>query len=407
MYRITSVIGLLVLLGIAWLLSSNRRKIPWRTTVIWGVLLQLAFALLILKTRAGHLCFDYIGRAANQLIKWTLAGSVFVFGDLARSDKLGFIFACQVLPTIIFISSLSAVLYQLRVPQAILKIMARVMTKLMKVSGAESLAVAANVFVGMTEAPLFVRPYISSMTQSELFCLMTGGMATIAGGVMVAYIQMLQPHFPDIAGHILSASVMSAPAALAIAKIMLPETERPKTAGNVQLKAETPGVNIIDAAAGGAAEGLKLALNVGAMLLAFIALIAMGNAFFGLFGTSMEQVLGWAFAPLAFIMGVPWADAVTIGNLLGQKTILNEFVAYFSLSNILQTGEPALHPRSIIIATYALCGFANFGSLAIILGGIGSIAPERRSDLARLGIKCIIGGSLAGFMTATIAGILI
>ena len=407
MYRIISIIGLGVMVGIAWLLSTDKRKIPWRSCVLWGVLFQLAFALLILKTRAGHLCFDYIGKGANKLIDWTMQGSVFVFGDLARSDKLGFIFACQVLPTIIFVSSLSAVLYHLRILQAVLKLMARLMTKLMKVSGAESLAVAANVFVGMTEAPLFVRPYVAAMTNSELFCLMTGGMATIAGGVMVAYIQMLQPHFPDIAGHILSASVMSAPAALAIAKIMVPETGKPKTAGTIKIKVDLPAVNVIDAAARGAAEGLKLALNVGAMLLAFIALIAMGNAFFGLFGTSMEQVLGWAFAPLAFVMGVPWCDAVTIGNLLGQKTILNEFVAYLNLSVILGDAAHMLQERSVIIATYALCGFANFGSLAILLGGIGGIAPDRREDIARLGIKCIIGGSLAGFMTATIAGMLI
>ncbi len=407
MYRITSILGLFVLIAIAWLLSSDRKRIAWRSTVLWGILLQIVFALLILKTKAGHLCFDYIGKGANKLIEWTMAGSAFVFGDLAEGDTLGFVFAFQVLPTIIFISSLSAVLYHLGALQAMLRAMARVMTRLMRVSGAESLAVAANVFVGMTEAPLFIRPFVSTMTRSELFCLMTGGMATIAGGVMVAYIQMLQPHFPNIAGHILSASVMSAPAALAIAKIMMPETGKPKTAGTVKMKISLPDANIIDAAARGAAEGLKLALNVGAMLLAFIALIAMGNSFFGLFGTSMEQVLGWLFSPLALVMGVPWCDAVTIGNLLGQKTILNEFVAYLNLSQILQQGNVVLQPRSVIIATYALCGFANFGSLAIILGGIGGIAPGRRKDLARMGIKCIIAGSLAGFMTATIAGILI
>jgi len=407
MHKLISVLGLFAMLGLAWLLSTNRKRIPWRSTVLWGVVLQVVFAILILKTAPGKLCFEYIGLGANKLIDWTNAGASFLFGELATSSQLGFKVAFQVLPTIIFISSLSSVLYHLGIIQVVLKAMAMMMSRLMKVSGAESLAAAANDFVGMTEAPLFVRPYIATMTGSELFCLMTSGMATIAGAVMVAYISILRSHVPDIAGHILSASVMSAPAALAIAKIMMPETGKPKTSGRVKLEAKPAGVNVIDAAAIGASEGLKLALNVGAMLLAFIALIAMGNAFFGLFGTSMEQVLGWLFAPFALLMGVPWADAVTIGNLLGQKTILNEFVAYLSLSDILATAPGSLHPRSVIIATYALCGFANFGSLAIILGGIGSIAPKRRGDLARLGIRSIIGGTLAGFMTATIAGMLL
>jgi CNT family concentrative nucleoside transporter len=407
MHKLISLLGLLVMLGIAWLLSTNRKRIPWRSTVLWGVILQMIFAILILKTAPGKLCFEYIGQGANKLIDWTNAGASFLFGELATSNQLGFKVAFQVLPTIIFISSLSSVLYHLGIIQVILKAMARVMSRLMKVSGAESLAAAANVFVGMTEAPLFIRPYIATMTTSELFCLMTSGMATIAGAVMVAYISILRSQVPDIAGHILSASVMSAPAALAIAKIMMPEVGKPKTSGRVKLEAKPAGVNVIDAAAIGASEGLKLALNVGAMLLAFIALIAMGNAFFGLFGTSMEQVLGWLFAPFALLMGVPWSDAVTVGNLLGQKTILNEFVAYLSLNDILITAPGSLHPRSVIIATYALCGFANFGSLAIILGGIGSIAPKRRGDLARLGIRAIIGGTLAGFMTASIAGMLL
>lgn len=281
--------------------------------------------------------------------------------------------------------------------------------RLLFVSGAESFAVAANIFMGMTEAPLFIKPYVEDMTESELFCVMTAGMATIAGGVMAAYIAMLRDYFPDIARHIISASIMSAPAAVVIAKVMIPEAEVPKTRGVVKIVPPRVDRNGIDAAAKGATDGVRLAINVGAMLIAFVALVYLVNAIFALppFYTSMEEVLGWICSPVAFIMGVPWEDATTIGALLGKKTILNELLAYQDLQIILQEGKIILEERSKVIASYALCGFANFGSLAIMIAGIGGIAPSRKQDLARLGIKSIIAGSIAAFMTATIAGMLI
>jgi CNT family concentrative nucleoside transporter len=322
-------------------------------------------------------------------------------------EKMGFILAFHVLPVIVFFSSLSAILYHFGVLQWLVRQMARIFTRTLGVSGAEALSVAANVFVGMVEAPILVRPYVEKMTESELFCLMSAGMATIAGSVMAAYIGILQPHFPQVAGHILSASLMSAPAAVVVAKIMIPETETPLTAGKVQLTYEKQDVNFIDAAARGAIDGVHLAIYVAAMLIAFIALVAMVNAVFGLFGTSFETVLGWLFAPIAFLMGIPWKEAVQVGSLLGQKIVLNEFVAYLNLANGLASGDLTLSARSITIATYALCGFANFGSLGIMIAGIGGMAPSRRHDLARLGFLSIISGSLAAFLTATIAGVLV
>ena len=327
---------------------------------------------------------------------------------------MGFFFAFQVLTTIIFFSSLMSVLYYLGVMQKIVLLFAVVMKRFLGTSGAESLSASANIFVGQTEAPLLIKPYVEEMTESELFCIMVGGMATVAGGVMAAYVGMLQPYFPDIAGHLLAASVMSAPAALAMAKVMVPETGSPKTAGTIKLEYKDPSINLIDAASNGAIAGLSLALNVGTMLVAFMSLLALANflfgAAFGLFGfegVTIERTLGYVLSPLAWVMGVPWKDCFAIGQLMGVKTVLNEFVAYAQLGEILKANPQALEYRSIVIATYALCGFSNFLSIGIQIGGIGPLAPSRRGDLAKLGIRALIGGTLASFMTATIAGILV
>ena len=406
MQRLISLLGIPGLLLLAFVFCRDRKKLSYKI-IVAGIGLQFFFALVVLRTRIGHQLFYWVGRGAEKLIGFTGAGSRFVFGDLMNVEKMGFILAFHVLPVIIFFSSLSAILYHFGVLQWLVRQMARIFTRTLGVSGAEALSVAANVFVGMVEAPILVRPYVEKMTESELFCLMSAGMATIAGSVMAAYIGILQPYFPQVAGHILSASLMSAPAAVVIAKIMIPETETPLTAGKVQVTYEKQDVNFIDAAARGAIDGVHLAIYVAAMLIAFIALVAMVNAVFGLFGTSFETVLGWLFAPVAFLMGIPWKEAVQVGSLLGQKTVLNEFVAYLNLANGLASGDLVLSARSITIATYALCGFANFGSLGIMIAGIGGMAPSRRHDLARLGFLSIISGSLAAFLTATIAGVLV
>jgi concentrative nucleoside transporter, CNT family len=331
-------------------------------------------------------------------------------GMVART---GAFFAFNVLPTIIFFSSLMSLLYHLGIMQLLVRGVAWVMQRTMGTSGAETLSAAGNIFVGQTEAPLLVKPFVARMTNSELMAVMTGGFATVAGGVLAAFVGMLVMYFPDIAGHLIAASVMSAPAALVVAKIMVPEDGEPETATGLGVDLERRYVNSIDAAAGGAAEGLHLALNVGAMLLAFIALIAMLNAgigwvggFAGLPDLSLEGILGAILAPLAWMMGVTWADASTVASLMGVKTVVNEFVAYLQLSALLG-GEVSLEPRSVIIATYALSGFANFSSIAIQIGGIGGIAPQRRQDLSRLGLRAMVAGSLAAFMTATIAGMLL
>ncbi|MFC1523067.1 NupC/NupG family nucleoside CNT transporter, partial [Elusimicrobiota bacterium] len=323
-------------------------------------------------------------------------------------------FAFQVLTTIIFFASLISILYYLGIMQRIVLVFAKIMHKTMGTSGAETLSASANIFVGQTEAPLLIKPYVKDMTDSELLCIMIGGMATVAGGVMAAYVGMLKDYFPDIAGHLLAASVMSAPAAIAIAKIILPETGKPKTAGMLQITYNDPSINVIEAAANGATTGLKLALNVGTMLIAFMGLLALANGIIGgafdligLSGMSLEKILGWIFSPLAWVMGVPWKDCAVIGQFMGEKTVLNEFVAYLHFAQYMRLNPDALEPRSVIIATYALCGFANFLSIGIQIAGIGGIAPERKKDLAKLGIAALIGGSLAAFMTATIAGILI
>lgn len=406
MERLISVLGIPGLLLIAFIFCKDRKRLSYKT-ILGGISLQFFFALVVLRTGVGHQIFYWVGRGAEKLINFTGDGSRFVFGDLMNVEKIGFVIAFQVLPVIIFFSSLSAILYHFGVLQWLVQQMAKIFTRTLGVSGAEALSVAANVFVGMVEAPILVRPYVEKMTESELFCLMSAGMATIAGSVMAVYIGILKPHFPQVAGHILSASLMSAPAAVVIAKIMIPETGAPLTAGKVQVTYEKQDVNFIDAAARGAIDGVQLAIYVAAMLIAFIALVAMVNAFFGLFGTSFETILGWLFAPIAFLMGIPWKEAVQVGSLLGQKTVLNEFVAYLNLANGLASGDIVLSARSLTIATYALCGFANFGSLGIMIAGIGGMAPSRRHDLARLGILSIISGSLAAFLTGTIAGVLV
>ena len=431
--RLRSVLGLLALTGIAWLMSVDRARVAWRV-VAWGISLQLLFALFILKTPVGVSIFETMNVVIVALLGFTVDGARFLFGNLVYNTvpvgagdpgqgaftempgmvaNTGGFFAFNVLPTIIFFSSLMTILYHLGIMQLAVKGVAWVMQRTMKTSGAETLSAAGNIFVGQTEAPLLIKPFVERMTMSELMAVMTAGFATVAGGVMAAYVGMLLLYFPDIAGHLMAASVMSAPAALVVAKLMVPETETAETAGRLDFSVERPDVNVIDAAARGASEGLYLALNVGALLLAFVALIYMFNGMLGwvgglagLEGLTLEAILGWVLAPLAWLMGVPWADAPQIASLMGVKTVLNEFFAYIQLAGVLG-GEHDLQPRSIIIATYALAGFANFSSIAIQLGGIGGIAPSRRHDLSRLGLRAMIGGSIAAFMTATVAGMIL
>jgi len=435
-FALRGLFGIAVLLGLAVLFSSDRRNINWRLVAI-GVGLQLIFALLVLKTTPGQVLFEGVGAAFAGLLAFTFAGSEFIFGPLGmdpeQEGSFGFVFAFQVLPTIVFFGSLMAVLYYVRLIQPLVKGLGRLMAKALNISGAESLSVAGNVFIGQTEAPLLVKHYIPGMTRSELMTLMTGGMASIAGGVLASYILFLGGDDPAAravyASHLLSASIMSAPAAIVMAKILIPETGQPETYGDVEIEVEQDDANILEAAASGAAEGLKLALNVGAMLLAFIALIAMINFLLQCVGNpsllgfepynlnalienvsngqfealSMEAILGTLFAPIAWAMGVETADIFQFGRLLGEKVVVNEFVAYVSLSQL----EGVISERSFIIGTYALCGFANFSSIAIQIGGIGGIAPERKADVALLGVQAVIGGALASWMTATIAGVLI
>lgn len=404
-HRYIGIFGLLLILLIAYAFSGNRRLIKPRL-IIWGLALQFAFALLIMKTNVGVAIFGWISHVVTLGLDKANAGAEFVFGTfLMNEDNVGFIFAFKALSTIIYISSLFGVLYYLGILQKIVLFMAKIMARTMGTSGAESLSCAANVFMGQTEAPLVIMPYVQTMTFSELATLMVGGMATISGGVMAAYIAMgVEAKF------LLAASVMNAPAAILISKMLVPETGTPMTKGEVKLKVERTAVNIIDAAARGASAGLQLALNVAAMLIAFLSIIALVNWPLNALGNyigfplSLEQIFAWIFSPLAFVMGVPWQEAGQVGTLFGQKLILNEFVAYMELAKI-QTAE-ALSPRSELIATYALCGFANLGSIGIQIGGIGGIAPSRKQDLAKLGLRAVLGGSLATFMTATIAGLL-
>ena len=410
--RLQPLVGLIVILGIAYAISSNRRAIDTRT-VAWGLALQIVFALLVLKTTAGQRVFQALGGVVNRLLDFAFVGSSFVFGPLGSKEawpkimtqvlgpegaQYGVIFAFQVLPTIIFIAALFAILYYFGVMQVVVRLFAIVMRRVMRASGAESLNVAASIFMGQTEAPLTIRPYLPRMTESELMTVMTSGMAHISGGIMAAYIL-----FGIEAQHLLTAVIMTAPGTLMMAKIFVPETQVPETMGTVKLEVERTDVNVIDAAGRGTGEGLSLALNVGAMLISFLALIALVNALLGLAGLSLQQIFGWVFAPIAWAMGVPWQDAPTIGNLLGTRMALNEFVAYSQLGPLKAT----LDPRSFTIATFALCGFANFSSIGIQIGGIGALAPSRRHDLARLGLRAMLAGTLANFVTATIAGFLL
>ncbi len=409
--------GLMTLIGIAFVFSAHKRRVDWRV-VGTGVGLQIVFAIVVLLTPFGQKVFEKLAQFFVTIIDFNKVGAEFIFGSLARADSFGFIFAFQVLPTIIFFASLMSVLYHLGLMQKIVAGMAWVMTRIMRISGGESLSVAANVFVGQTEAPLVVRPYISSMTQSELVTMMVGGMATIAGGVLAAYIGLLGGDDPAAqvfyAKHLLSASIMAAPATIVIAKILMPETETSQTMGEVKVKVEKTAFNVIEAAANGASDGWKLALNVGAMLLAFLALIAMIDWPLEQIGEltglneslgkplSLSVLLGYLLAPIAWLIGVPGSDTTTVGSLIGTKVVANEFVAYVQLGEV----SAQLSDKGRLIATYALCGFANFASIAIQIGGIGGLAPERKSDLAKYGLRAVLGGSLATMMTATIAGVL-
>jgi CNT family concentrative nucleoside transporter len=410
--RLQPLVGLIVIVSIAYAISTNRRAIDVRI-IAWGLGLQIAFALIVLKTTAGQRTFQALGGAINRLLDFAFVGSSFVFGPLGSKEvwprimtrvlgpegaNYGVVFAFQVLPTIIFIAALFAILYYFGVMQVVVRLFAIVMRRVMRASGAESLNVAASIFMGQTEAPLTIRPYLPRMTESELMTVMTSGMAHISGGIMAAYIL-----FGIEAQHLLTAVIMTAPGTLMMAKIFVPETEVPETMGTVHFEVERTDVNVIDAAGRGTGEGLSLALNVGAMLISFLALVALVNALLGLAGLSLQQIFGWVFAPIAWAMGVPWRDAPTIGNLLGTRMALNEFVAYSQLGPL----KPVLDPRSFTIATFALCGFANFSSIGIQIGGIGALAPSRRHDLARLGFRAMLAGTLANFITATIAGFLL
>jgi CNT family concentrative nucleoside transporter len=410
--RVQPVAGLALLLALAYCLSSARRAIDYRT-VAWGLTLQFLFALIVLKTEAGRAAFQAAGTAITRLLNFAFVGSSFVFGPLGNPDvwprimtsvlgqegtQYATVFAFQVLPTIIFIAALFAMLYYFGVMPLIVRAFALVMRRFMRASGAETLNVAASIFMGQTEAPLTIRPFLPRMTESELMTVMTAGMAHISGGIMAAYIL-----FGIEAQHLLTAVIMTAPGTLMMAKIFVPETRQPETAGTVRLEVEKTDVNVIDAVGRGTGEGLHLALNVGAMLISFLALIALVNALLGVVGLSMQQIFGWVFAPIAWGLGVPWRDAPTIGNLLGTRMVLNEFVAYSQLGPM----KDMLDPRSFTIATFALCGFANFSSIGIQIGGIGALAPERRHDLARLGLKAMLAGTFANFISATIAGMLL
>jgi CNT family concentrative nucleoside transporter len=402
MEKLSGFLGIIAILAMGYLFSSNRRAIRLKT-VAWGLSLQFLFALLVLRTSAGQATFRWMGEKINRLLSFAGYGSSFVFGQLGTPGNTVAIFAFQVLPTIIFIAALFAILYYLGVMQVIVLGFAKVMTRFMGASGAESLNVAASIFMGQTEAPLTIRPFLSSLTRSELMTVMTSGMAHISGGIMAAYIA-----FGIEARHLITAVIMTAPGTIMMAKMFVPETEEPKTAGTVSLRIERTDVNVIDAAARGTGEGMRLALNVGAMLISFLALIALVNALLGivpLWGgqrLSLEWIFGRVAAPLAWLMGVPWKDAFEVGNLLGTRLVLNELIAFSRLGAV----KANLDPRSFVIATFALCGFANFSSIGIQIGGIGALAPERKHDLAKLGLRAVAAGTLANYLSASIAGML-
>jgi CNT family concentrative nucleoside transporter len=413
-------LALAVLLFALWLFSSRRSAIQW-SLVAKGLGLQFVFALLVLKTDWGRRFFGVVNDVFVALIGYTNAGASFVFGNLVQpvvqlEDGVGVPlfanFAFSVLPTIIFFSALMTILYYVGIMQKIVSGVAWLMQRTLGTSGAETTAAAGNIFVGQTEAPLLVKPFVAEMTMSELNTVMTGGFATVAGGVMAAYVAMLSGSFPTIAGHLLAASIMAAPAGIVVSKMLMPEEGEPVTAEDMKSELDLDYSNVIDAAAGGASDGMKLALNVGAMLIAFLALIALTNGILGwtlglvgIEGVTLEMILGYLFAPVAWLIGVPMADAAEIGSLFGVKMVANEFVAFQMLADGLATGSE-LSPKSAIIATYALTGFANFSSIAMQIGGIGGIAPSRRQDLSTLGMRAMLGGTVATWMTATLAGVL-
>lgn len=405
MNRLIGLLGIIIILGIAYLLSENKKKINWRLVLV-GLGLQILFALIILKIPIGRRFFEFFSKGITKILDFTSEGTVFLFGNLTDVNTFGSIFALNVLPTIIFFSSLMAILYYLGIMQVIVRFIAKIISKLLGTSGAETLSAVGNIFLGQTEAPLLVKPYINRMTKSELTAIMVGGMSTVAGGVMAGYISM-----GVNAGHLLAASIMAAPAGLVLAKILVPEVEEPETKNTTKISTEKTASNVVEAAANGASEGLSLALNVAAMLLAFVALIALLNYLIGLIGSlfgfpslNLQWILGKIFSPLAFVMGVPLKDISIAGSLLGEKIMINEFVAYSSLSNYITEG--ILQEKTVLILTYALCGFANISSIAIQIGGIGGIAPNKKSTIAKLGLKTLIGGALATCLTGTIAGIL-
>jgi len=405
MNQLIGIMGIVVLLSIAYAISENRKEINYRT-VLWGLGLQFIFAILILKTPIGRPIFSYVDKIISKLISFADKGSEFVFSS--QVDNIGFhpafeSVAFRLLPTIIFFSALISILYHYKIIQFIIKHVSRLMQKTMHTSGPETLSVSANIFVGQTEAPLMIRPYVNKMTKSELVAVMVGGFATAAGGVLAIYAKWLDT-IPGIAGHLMSASVMSAPAALVIAKIIYPETNK-ISSNEVELDSENPSVNAMDALGNGTIIGLKLAVNVGAMLISFISIIALLNYFLGMVGVSIESVLGTIFKPLAWTMGIPWNESTMVGSLMGKKIVFTEFVAFADLRTLIANNE--ISDRAAIITSYALCGFANFGSIGIQLGGIGGIAPNRRKDIAQLVFKAMIGGALASWLTATLAGILI
>ncbi|MGI8386408.1 NupC/NupG family nucleoside CNT transporter [Robertmurraya sp. P23] len=398
------IFGIFVVLGIAFLLSNKKKAINYRT-ILGGLAIQLTFAFVVLKWEAGRSALQWFTMRIQDVINYANEGLSFVFGPLAIADKFGFIFAFQVLAIIIFFSSLISVLYYLGIMQWFIRIIGGGLSKLLGTSKAESMSAAANIFVGQTEAPLVVRPFIEKMTQSELFAVMTGGLASVAGSVLVGYSLLGVP-----LEYLLAASFMAAPAGLVLAKLMMPETEESETSHELKMEKDTESVNVIDAAARGAGDGLKLALNVGAMLIAFIALIALINGIlsglgglFGFEGLSLQAILGILFSPIAFAVGVPWSEAVAAGSFIGQKLVLNEFVAYSSFAPQIDQ----LSPKTVIVVSFALCGFANLSSMAILLGGLGGLAPSRRSDIAKLGLRAVVAGMLASLLSAAIAGIFI
>jgi concentrative nucleoside transporter, CNT family len=404
MGRFAGVLGMLTILALAYAFSTKRRAIQLKT-VLWGVGLQLAFAVFVLKFQAGRRLFQLAGDAVNKLLSYSYAGSEFVFGEIGKKTSLmGFSFAFQVLPTIIFIAAFFALLYHIGVMQLIIKGAAWIMTRVMGASGAESLNIAASIFMGQTEAPLTIRPFLNKMTKSELMCVMTSGMAHVSGGIMAAYIA-----FGIDARHLLTAVIMTAPGTLLMAKMLVPETEQPLTAGRVEMPEMEKEVNFLGALARGTIDGLHLALNVAAMLVTFLAMLALANAMMGWahyhvawFPASLQQIFGWVFAPVAFLIGIPWHECASVGNLLGTRMVINELVAFQQLG----TMKAVLDPRAFRIATFALCGFANFSSIGIQIGGIGALAPEKRGELARLGIRAMLAGTMANLLSAAIVGIL-